>query len=917
MSYFFKISFAVVLINLFTNVSYAKTESLHFELNSKYGIVNFQVHFNDFDKLLAERVVDIAQNDLIKVVDYFEYAPSDTIHINIDSKMRLSNGNARIFPTNIINLYNFPASNKEHLIVMEDWWQGLILHEFTHIIHLDQTRDYLAVGKNIFGSIAKVPTGIVPRWFTEGIATWSESTFLKRGRRDHELLNKELWLYLNDSNACQSIDCIDEPGRYPNGQLSYWVGAKFIDFVERVKPKSVKCLVETNSSKLPFLLNRTFEECTDISVYDAFDKFLQEFLKKYSAKNIKDENLIEQSVGPVNFQKGWLLNGNKFFRVEKTKLSEELVATDVDAHVTISGKYSHPIADIAGIVALDKDSNALLVSFNEDPNYKVENKSWKLVDDETLTIESSLDFGFDPSYVIPFSKTLFGTFTYKENHWVYKLVEQTSNSTKIVSEVNLPGEFNINFVRQFQDKILLKATLNGTGLSSLIIADTDLKAVKVLYSSKDYFDILGFSTKSFVIKEKEDFFKLSYENEIYSIQNLNPNNFKELSFFELNETNGVVLDNQLVSKKLNLMDVQGEKRNLSLSEWEFDPTKEKSLTTFPYPSLEHYKPHYWFLAFGNSDNLGSIGALTTFSDPMEINTISTSAFYYPDVSKLGGVVSFLHDRSPYLFELNFTQEYSKNSISSTNINDKKYFDINFKYKIEKKRFLIMPSFFFGVDSVSDFISDRNTKYFGVRGYVGYQANSYNDLVSRVNYTGRVAIDTPSNGESYTNFQNKIDSLFRFSQNLTTEFRLSEGKLFKSDLKRGVLYGGGTNSLQLYRWFEFYGLPYGNAYGNELMSTRLKIDFNVLDYYRGYELLPVYLKEVHLLFGFESLAADVIYFSDKYLFDSSLKSIFGGVKLKSTFFYLAPVDIDLIISHVTTKENVSKKVGTIAISAELF
>ena len=108
-------------------------KTINISMPTNYGTFFGEIHFEEKDLQLALKTERIIKEDLIKVINYFEYVPYDVVHFNIDPYLRLTNGNAVVFPTNIINLYNFPANNQEHLIVMENWLQGLILHEFVQL----------------------------------------------------------------------------------------------------------------------------------------------------------------------------------------------------------------------------------------------------------------------------------------------------------------------------------------------------------------------------------------------------------------------------------------------------------------------------------------------------------------------------------------------------------------------------------------------------------------------------------------------------------------------------------------------------------------------------------------------------------------------------------------------------------------
>ena len=112
-------------------------KTMNLSMPTNFGTLFAEIHYSEKDIAQALKVERIIKEDLIKVINYFEYVPHDVVHFNIDPYVRDTNGSAQNFPTNIINLYNFPASNRDHLIVLENWMQGLVLHEFIHITHLD------------------------------------------------------------------------------------------------------------------------------------------------------------------------------------------------------------------------------------------------------------------------------------------------------------------------------------------------------------------------------------------------------------------------------------------------------------------------------------------------------------------------------------------------------------------------------------------------------------------------------------------------------------------------------------------------------------------------------------------------------------------------------------------------------------
>jgi hypothetical protein len=390
-----------------------------------------------------------------------------------------------------------------------------------------------------------------------------------------------------------------------------------------------------------------------------------------------------------------------------------------------------------------------------------------------------------------------------------------------------------------------------------------------------------------------------------------------MTTFEETKETRVALNRNFEWGKAGGLLVSGNKSPVTLNDWTFEKADSKQIKTESYPKLYHFKPHYWFLSAGSSDTVSSIGAMTTFSDPEEIHNFSVSGLYFPDISKAGGTLNYSYDDSPRGFDLYLNQDYSKTDTSSSVVNENRKIDVNLKYTYEKKRLTFIPAAIFGIDSNNDFISKRNTKYVGGRVTAQYVANSNSDTLQSVTVVSRFAIDTPSGNDSYGNFQNRIDVWSRLNDNLLLQTRFASGKLFKSDFRRGVLFGGGQGSVQTSRFFEYYGITYGNAYGNEIINSRIKLDYELFDYYRGHELLPFLLREVHLLLGYENLKADVIYQNKKYFSNETVHSLFSGVKLKTMLFYLVPTDIDFVVSGTRLPDASTNSTVSVAINAGLF
>lgn len=914
---------------LFSPMGFAKSvnlKTIKVNLPTDFGILKTEIHFDDRDLDVAIKVKKIVEQDLIKVINYFQYVPRNTVHFNVDPYLRLTNGNATPFPTNIINLYNFPASNSDHLIVMQDWLRGLVFHEFTHITHLDQTRGYLDVGRQIFGSIAKVPAGITPRWFTEGIAVWSESHLIDGGRLNNPLFKKELLIQFLRKEYCETIDCLDEPGVYPGGQLAYWAGAHFIEYIENKKPGAVKCLVQDNSGNVPFFLNDSFKHCTGDPAQNLFSEFRENFIKNQPEESAESEAWgvkISNAFGSDDLQKGITLDGNTLFKVERDRKSEALVSYDLKENVNMMvAKFQYGIADLAGITTVPNadveqtdQGKYLIAAFNEDPRYRSQNRVWKLINTETLLIEATLPFKHDPSYVIGLGNNRYLTASFIENKWIIERqrIDMRAFAVGDSEVVRYFGfDVNLTYFKKEGQKIYIKLNRGDLG-TALYVSDLTLENFYKIYESKNYFDFPAINENFVVVRDLNELklIEISEDMKKTTTSSIAKGVMDRVTFSEITSDRVLVLDTRLKTKEMGLPEVMAYlKRNsgkpvsaeATVAKFQdvVSPDTIENTDTQNFPKFYHLTPHYWFLAVGSSENLSSIGAMTTFSDPMNINVLNATLLAYPSESKLGGSLDFAHKFTSVsdLWSVSAfaNQEYSKTDFSAK-LNEKTELSLGTQYAFLLKRWTVIPGVYVGTTKTDDFISNRTVDTVGANAVVTYSAESFDDFFQSLVFKTKFQNDSPDVGNGYINTQSKIEAEARFHELLVGGIKSSYGKLVKSDLKGGVLFGGGTTNISNTRWHEFYGIPYSNAYGNEIFTFRAYIDWNFWYVYRGHGFFPFFLKEAHLLLGRELMSADRIFLGGKRYDNKTVHSFFVGPVLKTNLFYYLPADIEFIFSTI--------------------
>ncbi len=909
---------------LFLSLAFGvELKTMNVSMPTNYGTFLGEIHYAQSDLAVALKVERIIKEDLVKAINYFEYVPKDVVHFNIDPYLRLTNGNARGFPTNIINIYNLPASQKDHLISMENWLLGLVFHEYIHITQLDQTRDYLQLGRTLFGTIAKTPVAIVPRWFIEGIAVWGESHLIEGGRLNNPLFNKELLIQYKKNNFCKTLDCLDAPGVYPHGQLAYWAGAHFLEYLENKNPKTIKCLVEGNSSEIPFFLNHVFKNCTGESAQELYAKFREDYLAQNSASLYnKGEwgEKINNVFGSDEYQKGLILDGDILYKAEKERFSEALVSYDLKDDVSLSAKFEFPIVDIASMVEIDSENRFLLVSFNQDPSYRVQNKSWKLINPETLTVERELDLPHDPSYVIHLKGESFLSFTYMDNKW------QVFHNENLL--YTFSSDFNLTLVKKVGDQLLMKVN-DSYGTSFLLLTDVDLKKINVLYKTKEFFDLPIIGTHFALLRNKDQLQIIDWDK-TPTVSELPKQLLQQISFAEFNDSRVVVLDDRLKTLTATVGETEkflrkdaSKPTSIELSAFSFNQAPINSFASEHaqnYPRVDHMIPHFWFVALGNSENLFSAGAMTTLVDPMEIYTLNATALLYPSQSKMGGSIDYNQKLIKYsdLWSVSafINQDYSKLESSET-LNLSRDYQLKTSYKMLNNKWTITPSIFLGGSTNDDFISHRVLQNVGMGGRADYQAMSYDDLIQSLKLTLSFQGNSPDAGKTYlaTSMAGEFET--RFTENFSGLFSSHFSKYFKSDFARGVIFGGGVSDLTKNRTHQFYGLPYGDVFGNTIFNLRTMIDYNFWNIYKGKNFIPFYFKEAHFLMGRESIYADRIYLDGDYLRENMINSFFFGPRVKMNLFYYVPANVDIIFSTIAHPNGKNINQVEFTLMADLF
>jgi Tol biopolymer transport system component len=150
-----------------------------------------------------------------------------------------------------------------------DGWLRLVLsHELAHIVHLDDARGVLRLGRRVLGRAPFLfPNGATPTWMVEGLATFEETqtTTFGRGR------NPDARMVLRMEALERGLPRLDEAvgglDRWPGGTAPYLFGESFLRYLtERFGPQTLPDLSRAHAERpVPFLDDLTARKVTGAS----------------------------------------------------------------------------------------------------------------------------------------------------------------------------------------------------------------------------------------------------------------------------------------------------------------------------------------------------------------------------------------------------------------------------------------------------------------------------------------------------------------------------------------------------------------------------------------------------------------------------------------------------------------------------
>ncbi|NVJ59668.1 MAG: hypothetical protein HWE27_04715 [Gammaproteobacteria bacterium] len=292
-----KVRFAVIALLMLTPFGYGFDPDLNWKtLTTKH----FDIHFSESNQALASEVSLLAESIHNELTVTLNWKPKSKTQLVITDHTDIANGYASPLPFNRSVLFVHPP--KAGNLDFRSWLRSLIVHEYTHVLHLDKAEGIPDNVRSILGRFWLLfPNTFQPSWMIEGYATYLETDFSRAEGRGQSsmfaiMMREEL------RSGFKSISEVNISSASWPLNARYLYGYYFYHFIEqKFGSEAINQLIENYSDNwFPYLLNSNSEfvlgQQLD-SLWLEFEVFLRRELKISSDNSVAIDRKLSTSSG--------------------------------------------------------------------------------------------------------------------------------------------------------------------------------------------------------------------------------------------------------------------------------------------------------------------------------------------------------------------------------------------------------------------------------------------------------------------------------------------------------------------------------------------------------------------------------------------------------------------------------------------
>ncbi|HCF56905.1 MAG TPA: hypothetical protein DFS52_02775, partial [Myxococcales bacterium] len=257
---------------------------------------NFRLHYHDGLGPLAQRAARAAEAAHRRLVPMLGHRPGGKVDLVLSDETDSANGSANAFLRPVIHLLAVPPDDRSELNDFEDYLWNLVIHEYAHILHLDQVGGVPALVNALFGKVW-TPNSFQPKWIIEGVAIWAESALSGGGRARSSLYDMYLRTQVLEGGLRGIDGASGSPTVWPRGGTGYLYGARFLDWVRTRHGAAVFAQISRNygAQLIPYGINLTAREELGSSWLTLFEQWRAEYTAEVAASvaRLRERGLTE------------------------------------------------------------------------------------------------------------------------------------------------------------------------------------------------------------------------------------------------------------------------------------------------------------------------------------------------------------------------------------------------------------------------------------------------------------------------------------------------------------------------------------------------------------------------------------------------------------------------------------------------
>ena len=246
---------------------------------------HFRVHYPRHIEVVAARVAALCESIHERLSVSLGHVPDEPTQIVLTDDTDGANGSAIAIPYNTIRLFVSSPDDMSPLGDYDDWYLGLVTHEYTHILHTDNVSGVPAIVNAVIGK-SLTPNRLQPNWIIEGLAVVKESEHTSAGRVRGSMYEMFIRADFLSGNVVRLDQLSNIPHRWPQRTIWYLYGSRFLAWITSIYgPNTMRAVAADYGSHLaPGDINRTIRRATGKTYVELYEGFKDHQQRKFTAE---------------------------------------------------------------------------------------------------------------------------------------------------------------------------------------------------------------------------------------------------------------------------------------------------------------------------------------------------------------------------------------------------------------------------------------------------------------------------------------------------------------------------------------------------------------------------------------------------------------------------------------------------------